>query len=299
MSPPDDDQSPPGTPTPPAQALGGPRIALPETRELDRLAAIFEEEGAIAVRCPLVAILDAPDPTPVDAFLQALATRQLDDLIILTGEGLNRLLARARRVGNEAEVRAALAQMRKITRGPKPARALHEIGLKPDLAARSPTTGGIIETLAETLATTALRGRRVGVQLYGTEQNLPLVSFLSEAGAAVTTVAPYIYAPASDAEQVLALIRELDTGSVDAIAFTSASQVDRIFEIAETHAVSDALRRGLERTLVAAIGPIAAEALRDRGCEPQVPPEKPFVMKRLVSSIMTSLAVRKAASDSV
>jgi uroporphyrinogen-III synthase len=173
-----------------------------------------------------------------------------------------------------------------VTRGPKPARALHEIGLKSDLPARSPTTGGVIETLA----IEALRGRRVGVQLYGSEQNLPLVSFLSQAGATVSTVAPYIYAPAADATQVMDLIRQLDAGRVDAIAFTSASQVDRIFEISEKHDLGPELRRGLDRTLVAAIGPVAAEALRDRGCEPKVPPEKPFVMKRLVNAIVTALS---------
>jgi uroporphyrinogen-III synthase len=278
------DSPPPGNPA--GKALAGKRIALPETRELDRLAGIFEEEGATTVRCPLVAILDAPDPSPVDEFLHKLAHGDFDDLIVLTGEGLNRLLARAGRIGLEAEVRAALARVRKVTRGPKPARALHEIGLKSDLPARSPTTGGIIETLA----VEALRGRRVGVQLYGTEENLPLVSFLTQAGATVTTVAPYIYAPAADATQVIDLIRQLDAGQVDAIAFTSASQVDRIFEISEKHALEPELRRGLSRTLVAAIGPVAAEALRDRGCEPRVPPEKPFIMKRLVQAIVTALS---------
>jgi uroporphyrinogen-III synthase len=286
----DGEVSPPDEPhpivtTPATKALAGRRIALPETRELDRLATIFEDEGAETVRCPLVAILDAPDPAPIDEFLHRLARGGLDDLIILTGEGLVRLLARAAQIGIEADVRAALANVRKVTRGPKPARALHELGLKPDLPARSPTTGGIIETLA----VEPLRGRRVGVQLYGSEQNLPLVSFLSQAGAEVFSVAPYIYAPASDAAQVLALIAELDAGRIDAIAFTSASQVDRIFEIAETHGVAVALRRGLDRTFLAAIGPIAAEALRDRGCEPNVPTEKPFVMKRLVGAIVTAL----------
>lgn len=294
MSAPEDPVSAPPTAAGAASGsrlLVGRRIALPETRELDRLASIFEEEGATTLRCPLVAILDAPDPAPVDAFLHALVADQFDDLVILTGEGLHRLLARARVLGNEAAVRAALAKVRKVTRGPKPARALHEIGLKADLPARTPTTGGVIETLA----VEALRGRRVGVQLYGTEQNLPLTSFLTQAGAQVTTVAPYIYAPAADGQQVQSLIEELSAGRIDAIAFTSASQVDRIFEIAEKQDGGVSLRRGLERTLVAAIGPIATEALRDRGCNPQVTPDKPFVMKRLVSAVVAALASARSA----
>ncbi len=69
-----------------------------------------------------------------------------------------------------------LAKVRKITRGPKPARALRELGLKPDIAAQVPTTAGVIAAL-EPLAF-SLEGRSFGVQLYGSEPNLPLIEFL-------------------------------------------------------------------------------------------------------------------------
>lgn len=266
--------------------LAGRRVAVPETRELDRLAAIFEEEGAETVRCPLVAILDAPDPAPVDAFVRDLAAGGLDDLVLLTGEGLRRLVARADALGVREGFRAALGRVRKVTRGPKPARALHELGLASDLPARTPTTGGVIEALAVEV----LRGRRVGVQLYGSDPNEALVSFLTQAGAEVRTVAPYVYAPASDADRVVALIRDLDQGRLDAIAFTSASQVDRVFEVAAAQQRLGELRRGLGRTLVAAVGPVAAEALRDREIAPQVTPGKPFVMKRLVAAVVEAFS---------
>src|SRR5687767_11151466 len=178
--------------------LTGRTIALPETRELDRMAGLLEAAGASTLRCPLVAILDAPDPRPVDLWLEELAVKGFDDLILLTGEGLRRLLSRARAIGNEAEVKAALARTRKITRGPKPARALHEIQLSTDLPAVVPTTQGIMDTLAgETLA-----GRRVGLQLYGSDPNETLVRFLAGKGAIVRTVSPYVYAPASDEDRV-------------------------------------------------------------------------------------------------
>ena len=106
-------------------ALVGPhRSRFPETRELDRLAQLLTEEGATTLRCPLIAIKDAPDQRPVEAWLRALAAGGMDDVIFLTGEGLRRLLAAAERIGLRAEVIAALRRARKITRGPKPARAL-------------------------------------------------------------------------------------------------------------------------------------------------------------------------------
>jgi uroporphyrinogen-III synthase len=274
--------------------LAGRRVALPETRELDRLAALFEEEGATAVRCPLVTIVDSPEPDRVDCFLRLLAEQRLDDLVLLTGEGLRRLMARATQTGLEREVRAGLARARKITRGPKPARALHELGLAPDLPARTPTTPGVIETLGGQ----ALQGRRVGVQLYGADPNDALISFLVRAGAEVATVAPYLYAAATDADagQVAALVAALREGTVDAVAFTSAAQVDRLFAVAEVRASAEALRAALARTLVAAVGPVAAEALRAHGVTPRVVPEKPFVMKRLVSAVIAALTGQEPAA---
>src|SRR5439155_17856306 len=137
-------------------------------------------------------ILDAPDSRPVDAWLTELAAGGFDDLIFLTGEGLRRLMARARVSGIEVGVLAALGQARKITRGPKPARALHELKLAPDLTAVTPTSQGVVDTLAAH----DLAGRRIGVQLYGTDPNELLVRALVAKGALVKTVAPYVYAPA-------------------------------------------------------------------------------------------------------
>ena len=266
--------------------LQGRTIALPETRELDRLVGILEAAGATTVRCPLVAILDAPDARPVDAWLEELAGHGFGDLILLTGEGLRRLLSRARVIGNEAAVRAALGRTRKITRGPKPARALHEIQLATDLPAVVPSTQGIIDTLASE----NLGGHRIGLQLYGSDPNEPLVRFLIGKGATVRVVAPYVYAPASDEDRVADLVARLERGTIDVIAFTSASQVERLFEVASNRQIEPALRAGLGRSKVAAIGPIVVAALAERGISSDIVPEQPFVMKRLTAAITAALS---------
>ena len=104
--------------------LAGKRIAVPESRELDLFARMLEEQGAATVRCPLVAIRDLDDPAPAEAWLKRLIAGNFDDLILLTGEGLRRLIVVAQRAGIEAPVIAALGKLRTITRGPKPVRAL-------------------------------------------------------------------------------------------------------------------------------------------------------------------------------
>jgi uroporphyrinogen-III synthase len=268
--------------------LSGRTVALPETRELDKLGQLLEAEGANTLRCPLVAILDAPDQAPVEAWVRALAAGEMDDLVFLTGEGLRRLLATAGRIGLRDQMIAALGRARKVTRGPKPARALHEIGLSSDVAAAVPTSAGVIDTLGGL----ELRGRRVGVQLYGEEPNRPLVEFLAKAGATVSTVAPYVYASASDDAAVVGLVEALSGGRIDAIAFTSASQVDRLWQVAAGKDKEAELRAGLAQVKVAAIGPIVVDALGGRGVRIDIVPDKGFVMRRLVNEIAAALGPR-------
>lgn len=255
-------------------------IALAEARQLEELAAMLEAEGAVALRCPLVSILDAPDAGPVIAWLRELVAGKFDYVVFFTGEGLRRLLGFAQREGMRDHVIAAVAKTKTVTRGPKPALALREIGLGPTLTAQAPTTDGVIATLrAEPLA-----GRTVGVQLYS-ESNPPFEEFLAQAGARVRTVLPYVYAPAADAERVVDLIERLAGGSVAAMVFTSSPQVDRLFEVAHERGLEPRLKDGLARTRVAAVGPLVAEDLRGHGVRVDICPQQGFVMKNLVQMI--------------
>jgi uroporphyrinogen-III synthase len=266
--------------------LAGRTIAVPESRELTMFAEMLEQRGATTIRCPLVAIHDSPDTESVLAWLNRLASAKFDDLILLTGEGLRRLLNFSQQAGLYDRVVSALARVRKITRGPKPARALREIGLKPDLTADPPTTDGVIAVLARE----NLNNRSVGLQLYAQDPNTKLVQFLQQAGAVVHTVAPYTYAPASDSQRVLDLIDRLVRGEVDVIAFTSAPQVARLWSVAEQHSALDQLTAGLARSQIAAVGPIVAEELQRHGVAAQIVPQSSFSMGRLVHEIVKCLA---------
>jgi uroporphyrinogen-III synthase len=55
----------------------------------------------------------------------------------MTGEGLRRLLDLARRIDLEPAFLDALHATRKIARGPKPVRALREVGLDADIPAET------------------------------------------------------------------------------------------------------------------------------------------------------------------
>jgi uroporphyrinogen-III synthase len=268
------------------QPLAGRTIAVPESREIEVFATLLERRGAHVIRCPLIAIRDAPDPSPVLDWSRRLAAGALDDLVLLTGEGLRRILACIGR--HEPALRpqfvAALGGMRKITRGPKPAKVLRELGMKPEIAAGQATTDGVIASLREL----DLRGRRVGVQLYGTEPNRPLIDFLQGAGAIVATVSPYVYADAADEQAVRSLLDRLRGGEVDAIAFTSSAQIERLIALAS----EEGTRAALATTLVAAIGPVVAEKLRRHGIDARLMPEESFFLKPLTSVLEEALGAR-------
>jgi uroporphyrinogen-III synthase len=208
-----------------------------------------------------------------------------DDLILLTGEGLIRLHALARQAGKEAGFVASVSRARRITRGPKPARALRALGLQPQLRAETPTTEGII-ALLEGLP---LAGRRVGVQLYpGAPDRLPL--FLQQAGAVPDPVTPYQYAPNTPDHAVAVLIGEVAAGRIDAIAFTSAAQVRRLMDVAQARGQHASLLRALEAITVAAVGPVVAAELERHDLCATVVPRDAYFMKPLVTALAASLA---------
>ena len=260
---------------------------MPESRELDFFAQMLEAQGAVTLRCPMVTILDAEDPAAVEAWLERLIEFAFDDLILLTGEGLRRLAAAARRGGRESQMIEALRRLRTITRGPKPVRALRDLGLTPGLTASRPTTEGVIETLSRE----RLAGRRIGVQLYPGNPNIALVDFLRQAGAEPDTVVPYRYASDAETARVEKTIREMAAGRVDAVAFTSSPQVERLQEVARECGLEEQLAKGLAQTRLAAVGPVVAQAIEAMGGKVAIMPAAAFHMKPLVSAICAAFEI--------
>ena len=265
--------------------LDGRRIAILEHRELDRLGSMLEAQGALTLRCPLVAIADAPDPAPVLAWLQRFTDAPPDDLVLMTGEGLRRLRGFADRAELEPTFRRALSQVRTITRGPKPARALRDIALTPGLRAERPTSEGVVAALAQG----ELRGRRVAVQLYPDSPPIVL-DFLVNAGALPDPVWPYVYLPAAGGDAVRELIAEIAAGRIDALAFTSTPQVGQLFAMARAAKAEPRLRAALERTRIAAVGPVVAAELERLGLAVAIMPRDSFFMKPLVTAIIAALS---------
>jgi uroporphyrinogen-III synthase len=111
------------------------------------------------------------------------------------------------------------------------------------------------------------------------------VHFLADKGASCSLVTPYVYIAASDDARVLELIDRVMAESIGAVAFTSSSQIDRFFQVAEARGSLAGLKDALGRIVVAAVGPTCAGTLRRHGVEPNVVPERSFFMRTLVEQL--------------
>src|SRR6201986_389902 len=170
-----------------ADRPNGYRILILKTREEAQFSRLLTEQGADVLQCPMFAINDAPDPAPIEAWIARAIDKPFDDLVLMTGEGLRRLMKVVRRLDVEERFVAALRGMRKFARGPKPGRTLREIGLEPQQTTEKPTSEGI----AEMLSRIDLKGRRLGLQLYPDKDHGALIGAIKGLGAEVDTVLPY------------------------------------------------------------------------------------------------------------
>jgi uroporphyrinogen-III synthase len=274
-----------------ADKLNGYRILILETREEAQFSRLLTEQGANVLQCPMFTIEDAPDSAPVEAWIGRFIANPFDDLVLMTGEGLRRMMKIVRQRGIEKEFVAAVGKSRKFARGPKPGRALREIGLEADITTEKPTSEGV----AEMLSKLDLKGHRLGLQLYPEKDHSVLISAITACGAEVDTVLPYVYDSKAAETNILSAIDEMEAGRVDAIALTSSGQVRRLVDAAKAHDREDQLRSALAKTPIASVGPVVSDELKSYGLEADIyPANDAFFMKPLISAM--SIALDKAAA---
>jgi len=273
-----------------ADRLNGYRILILETREEAQFSRLLTEQGADVLQCPMFTIRDVSDPAPVEAWIVRAIEKPLDDMVLLTGEGLRRLMKVVRLIGVEQAFVAALGQARKFARGPKPGRALREIGLEPQITTEKPTSEGV----AEILSRVDIKGHRLGLQLYPDKDHGALIGAIKAQGAEVDTVLPYAYDAQAADTNILTAIDEMAAGRVDAIALTNLGQVRRLVEAAKAHGSEAKLRAGLERTLIASVGPAVSGELAAHGLRTDIAPaEDHYFMRPLISAMAAALAEKR------
>lgn len=248
-------------------ALTNMRVAVLESRLGSELAELVRRLGGTPVSAP--AVREVPRLDEVAAFLESLEKGRFSVVVLLTGAGATVLLREAERRGRLPETIAALQRMTTVCRGPKPAAVLKRNGVPIHVTAAKPYT---TRELLEALTSVKLDGVDVALVHYG-ERNTALSEALTGRGARLSEVCPYEWVLPEDVEPLRVLVRDFVAHRVDAVAFTSQVQCRHLFQIADRMGQTKELASALNgHTIVAAIGPVCANALAQFGVTTDVLP---------------------------
>jgi uroporphyrinogen-III synthase len=250
-------------------AFDGLSILALESRRAVEMEKLIANQGGAAWVAP--SMREVPIEANVEAFsfAQKLFADQFDMVILLTGVGtryLQRVLATRYPAGQFAE---ALRRVTVVARGPKPVAACREMEVPVALVAPEPNTW------RDVLAVVRDRPeRRIAVQEYG-RPNPELLAGLMECGAEATAVPVYQWDLPEDTGPLREAVRRLAAGAFDAVLFTTSVQVDHLIRIAEEEGLVGPLREGLDRAVIASLGPTTSEALATHGITPDFAPSHP------------------------
>src|SRR6185369_9194773 len=121
-----------------------------------------------------------------------------------------------------------------------------------------------------------------------------LTGALAAQGAEVDSVLPYAYDPKAADANIVAAIDDMAEGRIDSIALTNLGQVRRLIEAAKAHGSEAKLHAGLERTLIASVGPAVSGELAAHGLRTDIAPaEDAYFMRPLISAMAAALAEKK------
>lgn len=279
----------------PGEGLRGLRVLSFESRRAAEMAELIRRHGGDARVVPSMREVPLDGDPAAAEFLRRLEAGQVDVVVLLTGVGTRALATALEPVCAPARFAALLRRTTLVVRGPKPVAALREMGLRPDVTVPEPNTWR--ELLATLDASLPLTGKRVALQEYGVT-NPDLVAGLEARAASVLRVPVYRWAYPEDIAPLRDAIERWAAGEYDVALFTSANQVHNVLRLAGEMGRAEALRTAAAGTVVASIGPVCSEALRDHGLAVDLEPEHPKMGHLVLAAALAAsdlLAAKRAA----
>jgi uroporphyrinogen-III synthase len=256
----------------------GIRVLALESRRAAEIAKLISTYGGQPTVAPSMREVPLESNKEALAFAAALLAGEIDMVVFLTGVGTRALLGVVETVHGRGKYVAALQRVTVVARGPKPVAALREIGITPAITAPEPNTWHellrALDEAGKDSPELGLQGARVAVQEYGVS-NPELLEGLRERGAVVTRVPVYQWALPHDLAPLRAAIEAIARGTFEVALFTTAVQAVHLFQVAAEMNLEESVREGLNRAMVASIGPTTSEELRRRGIRADLEPSHP------------------------
>jgi uroporphyrinogen-III synthase len=240
------------------RALTHKRIAVAGGRKFEELAAIIAKQGGEALLRPMMGSVSNDSDDLAEIIRKVCAGA--DWFVLVTGVGTKALLEKAEELALGDRLRELLGSAHLAARGYKTFNALKALGFKPVII----DDDGTVEGLRRQLESFDFTGKQVAVQLHG-ERMPALTDWLRSQGALVTEIPLYFYQEPLE-QDVQQLLYEVIAGDVDAVAFTSNTQVKFFFEGAKKHRAEGFLQKALnERVMALSVGSVTSAELRKNG----------------------------------
>jgi uroporphyrinogen-III synthase len=262
-----------------------------ESRRPTEIATLVRNQGGDAFVAPSMREVPLENNQDAFCFFDRLAAGEFDMVILLTGVGaraLNRVIAV--RYG-ETALPDRLQQVAVVARGPKPAAVLREWNVPIAVLVPEPNTW------RELLAAIADRPeRRIAVQEYGVT-NERLIDALRQRGCDVTQVRVYQWDLPEELGPLQDAARRLAAGKIDVVLFTTSAQIPHLLRVARDLGLEQETRRGLERAVIASIGPTTSETLEEFGFPADVTPSHPkmgFLVRETAGAARAILQRKRA-----
>ena len=247
---------------------------------------MIARQGGEPIEAPSLREVPLRGPAGLDVLERDLLSGAPLLLVLLTGVGAELLIEGLSQSTSPARALELLKSPATtiVCRGPKPHATLKSFAIKPALVVGEPNTWR--DVLREIDAHDLARGRLAYVQEYG-RTNAELVQALEARAVAVRQVKTYSWQLPEDLTALHAAIDRIANGDAEVALFTSGVQLTHLLQVAESRGMSERLRVGLERVVIASVGPLMTEALVAAGLRADIEPEHPKL-----GHLMVALAAR-------
>lgn len=259
----------------PTASFAGLRVLSLESRRAREIAQLIINNGGQPTVAPSTREV-ASESNPVELqFAASLLQDQFAMVIFLTGVGTRALVQAVEPVCSREQFVAALSRTIVVARGPKPVAVLRELGVPIALTVPEPNTWReILQVLDQNADKFLLKGRRVAVQEHGVPSH-ELYAGLKERGAEVFPVHVYQWALPEDTGPLRQAILSVTSNQIDVAMFTSSVQIHHLLQIAQEMNLREDLVRALNRSMIASIGPLTSQTLREHGITVDLEPTHP------------------------
>ena len=263
--------------------LYGWRVLVPRAKEqAEAMSSRLASYGAIPQSVPTISLEPPRNPAQMDRAIKGIVEGRYQWVVFTSTNAVHAVWKKFEQLGLDAR---AFAGVHLAAVGRKTAEALRALGMSPELLPHrtKQNAAGLVEVFPEyvedidPVSRVLLPRADIGTNV--------LVDGLIEKGWDVEDVVAYrTVRAAPPAPEVRDMIK---TGGFDAVCFTSGSTVRNLVGIAgKPH----------QRTIIACIGPMAAEAAREQGLRVDVVPEVADVPS-LVDALAEHVAALRAAGE--